>query len=401
MLLKNRWIILAASFAANLCIGSAYAWSVFQKPLIEMFGFSTSQASLAYTISLSLVPFAMILSGKLQGRIGARYTLVIGSIVFGVGIFLAGFTSGIAVLYLTYGFLGGVGIGIVYGCTIPNTVKWFPDRRGFAGGVIAGGFGFGSVVFAPLSTYLINSMDVLATFKIEGVVFFITIACASLLVTAPPPGYKPDGWEPPALAAGTSAVNLNTSEMVKTLKFWILWVMYTIGCVAGLMIIGHASPIGQEKIGISPEMAAAAVAFLGIANTAGRLLWGAISDWIGRYNTLILMYIVTGGMLLLLNSAGNYLIFVISVMGIALSFGGFMGVFPSITADNFGTAHLGINYGVMFMAFGLAAFVGPRLAASIRESSGDYSLAFIIASCMTIAGILCTIYVKISTKKKQ
>jgi len=172
--------------------------------------------------------------------------------------------------------------------------------------------------------------------------------------------------------------------------------------VAGLMIIGHASPIGQEKIGLTPAVAAGAVAFLGLANTCGRMFWGAVSDKIGRYNALMLMYLVNGGMLLLLNSATGYGMFVVAIMGIALSFGGFLGIFPSVTADNFGTKHLGTNYGVMFIAYGLAAFVGPRLAATVKQSNGgDYGMAFIIASAMSIVGILLTFYISSQLKKKN
>ena len=345
MKIQNRWVILAASVLVNLCIGSAYAWSVFQKPLIEMFGFSTSQANLAYTLSLCIAACSVILSGKLQETKGARFTLILGGFIFGAGIFLTGFTTGIAVLYLSYGLLGGVGIGLIYGCTIPNTVKWFPDKRGLAGGAIAAGFGLGSVLFAPLSVYLIDITGVLATFRIEGLAYIIVIVIASSLITSPKEGYKPAGWNPPAQAAGNIIKNYTTGEMIRTGKFWVLWVMCGIGCLAGLMIIGHASPIGQEQVFISPEMAAGAVALLAIANTGGRLFWGAVSDKVGRYNAVILMYILSALMLLLLSNTGSYWLFIISIMGVGLSFGGFMGVFPSITADNFGTLHLGVNYG--------------------------------------------------------
>lgn len=401
---QNRWLVLAASVLANLCIGSAYAWSVFQKPLISLFGWSTTQASLAFTLSLSLVPFAMIVAGKIQDKRGPRVVILIGGLIFGLGIFLTGFSTSILTLYLTYGVLGGVGIGVIYGCTIPNTVKWFPDKRGLSGGLIAGGFGMGSVVFGPLSAKLIAnpSVGVLATFKIEGIIYCIVVVLASLFIVAPQAGHKPAGWEPPVPTVGSapSGINLSAGEMLKTVQFWILWSMYTIGCVAGLMIIGHASPIAQEKIGLSPEVAAGAVAFLGLANTLGRMFWGAISDRIGRYNALILMYMVSGGMMLFLNAASNYWMFVIAIMGIALAFGGFMGIFPSLTADNFGTAHLGTNYGVMFIAYGLAAFVGPRLAATVKQSSGgDYSLAFLITSAMSVAGVLLALYIRASRKK--
>jgi len=384
---------------ANLCIGSAYAWSVFQNPLIDAYGFTTSQTSLAYTISLSITPFAMVLSGRLQSKFSIRPLIILGGTAFGAGIFLAGFTTGIAMLYLTYGVLGGAGIGTVYGCTVPNSVKWFPDKRGLAGGIIAGGFGFGAVLFAPVSANLVSSIGILATFQTLGIAYVAIIAFASMLISAPPAGYQPEGWNPPsAPEAEKPGANLSTGKMMKTAKFWILWVMYTIGCTAGLMIIGHASPIGQERIGITPAVAAVAIVLLSLANTFGRMFWGAISDKLGRYLTLIVMYIMTGAMLLLLNVADSYPVFIVSVMGIALSFGGFLGIFPSITADNFGTQHLGINYGVMFTAYGLAAFVGPRIAAAIRESSGDYSLAFIIASCMGIAGIILTVATIISRK---
>jgi len=221
----------------------------------------------------------------------------------------------------------------------------------------------------------------------------------SLFVTAPPENYRPKGWAPVTLASAGGGVNLTSTQMLRKPKFWILWIMYTIGCVSGLMIIGHASPIGQEQTHITPEVAAGAVALLAVANTIGRLFWGMVSDRIGRYNTLILMYILTGVMLLLLSNADSYGLLIVSLMGIGLSFGGFMGVFPSITADNFGAQHLGVNYGVMFTAFGLAAFIGPRLAAGFRESSGDYSMAFIIASCMSIAGIILTLYMRYTSKK--
>lgn len=400
---QNRWLVLAASVLANLCIGSAYAWSVFQKPLIQIFGWSTTQASLAFTLSLSLVPFAMIIAGRIQDKKGPRWVIFSGGLIFGLGIFLTSFTTNLTILYLTYGLLGGAGIGFIYGCTVPNTVKWFPDKRGMAGGLIAGGFGMGAVVFGPVSASLIASNGVLSTFKLEGIIYAVVVCLASLFIIAPQAGYKPAGWEPPVPAAGTAApVSMTTGEMLRTSKFWILWSMYAIGCVAGLMIIGHASPIGQEKIGLTPAVAAGAVAFLALANTCGRMFWGAVSDKIGRYNALMLMYLVNGGMLLLLNSATGYGMFVVAIMGIALSFGGFLGIFPSVTADNFGTKSLGTNYGVMFIAYGLAAFVGPRLAASVKQSSGgDYSLAFIIASAMSIVGILLTFYISNQIKKQK
>ncbi|MCG8538409.1 MAG: OFA family MFS transporter [Clostridia bacterium] len=398
----NRWIILAASIIINLCIGSAYAWSVFQTPLINIFGWSTAQTSLAFTLNLALLPIAMIFAGRIQDQKGPKVVALVGGLIFGLGIILTGFTSSLTILYLTYGVLGGIGIGTVYACTVANTVKWFPDKRGLAGGLTAAGFGSGAVVFAPLAVSFINNYGVLTSFKILGSIFMVGICICSLLLKSPAQDWKLEGWEPKTNTSSAVNKDKTAKEMIRSSNFYILWGMYTIGCISGLMIIAHASPIGQEVIGLTPEVAAAAVSFLGLSNTIGRIFWGAISDKIGRYNTLIAMYIVSASLLIVLSNAGNFLMFLVGICGIALSFGGFLGIFPSITADNFGAKNLGINYGVLFTAFGVAAVLGPRIAALVKQSSGgDYTRAFIIASVMNIAGIILTVVMKIKSKKVE
>ena len=399
---NNRWLIIGVSFIANVIVGSAYAWSVFASALIAQFGFTGPQVSFAFTLSLGLVPIAMILAGKLHGKIGLRLTVLLGGIVYGAGFALAGFTQSIVILYLTYGTLGGFGIGFVYGSTIPNSVKWFPDKRGLAGGIIAGGFGLGAVVFAPLFSSFIGTIGVLQTFTIFGIILGAVVILASLLIVPPPPDFKPAGWTPPAV--GTAAVNTNLNlgvgGMLKTPRFYVLWLMYTLACTTGLMIISQASLIAQAGAGVTAEVAAVAVTSLALANTGGRFFWGAVSDRIGRYPTLILMYAVTCVSLVLLSFAPSFVLLVIALMGIGLCFGGFLGVFPSITAENFGALNLGMNYGVMFTAFGVAAFVGPQLAASIRETTGSYVAAFITTVVMSAVAIVITIGLYLSRKKR-
>ena len=399
---QNRWIIITVSFIANLIVGSAYAWSVFQPRLIEMFGYTTPQASIAFTLSLGLVPFAMIVGGKVQAKVGVRLTVLLGGIIFGAGFTLGGLfiNESVMSLYITYGMLCGIGIGFVYGCTIPNSVKWFPDKRGLAGGIIAGGFGGGAVVFAPLFRTTIESIGLLETFMLYGIIFGIIVILCSLFISTPPADYAPAGWTPPEAGTGSAVANLNVGEMLKTTRFYILWVIYTLACVTGLMIIAHAGHIAEARIGVTPALAATSVVLLGVANTSGRLFWGAVSDKIGRYPTLALMYAMTAAMLILLTFATGFGLFIVSVMGIGLCFGGFLGVFPSITAENFGTANLGMNYGVVFIAFGVAALVGPRLAASLFESTGYHTMAFIIAMIMSIIALVITIILMLSLKKK-
>ncbi|NLN49457.1 MAG: OFA family MFS transporter [Clostridiales bacterium] len=400
---KNRWVLLAVSICANLCIGSAYAWSVFSKPLQANFGWTATEVNLAYSICLGMIPLAMIVAGKLQDRYGPKWVIFGGGVLFGIAAILVSFITSLSGLYLTYGLMGGIGIGCVYGCTIPNTTKWFPDKRGLAGGLIAGGFGIGAVIFGPVSAALISNIGVLSTFRYEGMIYILVVGLAALYITAPPAGYKPAGWNPPEPASGaasTGAVNLSPGEMLKTPIFWVLFGMYTLACFAGLMIIGHASPIGQEKVGLTAAVAAGAVAFLSLGNTLGRVFWGFVSDKIGRFGTLMIMYSLSAIALFGLVGASTYGLYVVSIMGVAACFGGFFGIFPALTADNFGLKNLGVNYGVLFVSYGIAGTFAPTLAAYLKESSGgDYTTAFFIAIGANVVGIILTVLYKNMTKK--
>lgn len=388
----NRWLVLAAGIVINLCIGSAYAWSVYQKPLIALFNWSTQETSLAFTLSCLLVPVAMIIAGKIQDSRGPKLVIGSGGILFGLGIIGTGFSNNLTFLYLTYGILGGLGIGAVYACTVANTVKFFPDKRGLASGLVVAGFGSGAVVIAPLSSALIEAYGVLSTFKILGLAYLIVICACTTLIKTAPPGYKPQGWNPPAPTAATlSGADKDWRSMLADPRFYILWAIYLIGCVSGLMIIGHASPIGQEVIKLSPATAAMCVGFLALANTAGRIFWGWVSDKVGRYQTVSMMFVLAGLMMASLTQVASFLPFVMVLMAIGLCFGGIMGIFPSITADVFGAKNLGMNYGIIFTAWGAAGLVGPLMAGYFKEiNNGDYTQAFIIAAVLSGIGVVLT-----------
>jgi OFA family oxalate/formate antiporter-like MFS transporter len=389
----NRWLVLTSSVIINLCIGSAYAWSVFQKPLIDVFHWSTSDTSLVFTISFGIVPLAMIVAGKIQDKVGPKTVILVGGFLFGGGILGAGFTHSLAVLYTTYGITAGIGMGTVYACTVANTVKLFPDRRGLASGLVAAGFGSGAVLFAPLSTWLINSYGVLTAFTILGTGHLILIPVLSWFVKAAPPGYAPAGWLPPANPSrSAAAVDKDWTQMLRDPSFYLLWCVYTLGTISGLMIIAHASPYGQEIVKIAPQTAAMVVSALALANTGGRIFWGWVSDKVGRFSTVVVMFVLGGIAMLVLPAVSGLVPFVMVLIVVGLCFGGFMGIFPSITADAFGPKNLGMNYGVMFTAFGLAAFVGPRLAATVKELyDGDYTHAFLIAAAQSLVGIVLTL----------
>ncbi len=392
---NTRWKVLFASTIINMCIGSAYAWSVFQKPLIKMFNWDASDVSIAFTLSLIMLPLSMIVAGRIQDKIGPKLVTMSGGIIFSIGIFSTGFINSLPMLYVTYGLLGGIGIGTVYACTIANTVTWFPDKKGLAGGLTAGGFGFGAVIVAPLAANLIANYGVLSAFKYFGVAYLVIILITSQLLKAPE--------KTTAKNIATTENDMDYKEMLKKPMFYMLWIIFTFGCVSGLLIIGHASPIGQERIGLTPQVASFAVSFIGLSNTFGRLFWGSVSDKMGRYKTLSIMLGFSGVMMMLLYFASGFVPFVISICGIALSFGGFLGIFPSITSDLFGSKNLGNNYGIMLTAYGVAAFVGPRLAATAKEISGGYDHAFIIATILNVIGIVFAIVIakKVSSKSSS
>ena len=392
---RNRWMILISMFVINLCVGSAYAWSVFQKPLITLFQWSTSDTSLAFSISLFMIPIAMILGGRLQPTRGPKFLMFTGGIIFSIGIITAGFTTSLLSLYLTYGLLGGFGIGFIYGTGISNAVKWFPDKRGLAAGLVAAGFALGAVINAPIANGLVQDYGVLKTFQFLGAAYLVITCLASQFVTAPPPGYFPEGWQPSTVGASGPSHDKSWREMLGSFQFYVIWAMYTIACVSGLMIIGHAAPIGQEVIHLDAKTAALAVSLMALANTAGRVLWGWVSDRMGPYPTLVIMFVLSAAMMGVLKYAGSFAPFVIVISVIAACFGGFFAIFPSITADLFGAKNLSMNYGILFTSYGVAAFIGPRLAARVKElNNGDYSIAFLAAAIMCSFAIILTLFAR-------
>lgn len=407
----NRWLILFASLICNVIIGSAYAWSIFRDPLMNAIHCTVSEISIAYSLNLGLVPLAMIVAGQLQDKQGPKKIIFFGGIVFALGIIGAGFSHSLSMIYTTYGVLGGLGIGIVYGCTVPNTVKFFPDKRGLASGLVVGGFGSGAILLGPLSQQLITQFSgtvpgsgVFDALKLLGIIFLVVICACSLLITAPPAGYVPAGWTPPVSASGaaTASVDKNWKEMLGDPIFYVLWLMYVVGCISGLMFIAHASPIAQKATGITPGQAAAIViTALGASNTLGRIFWGWISDKIGRYMSVLLMYVISGLAMLALAKVSTLPAFLVITVAIALCYGGVMGIFPSITADNFGAKYLGMNYGVLFTAFGVAALTGPTFAAKISEMNNkDFSQAFLIAAGLCALGIV-LVLIAMARHKKQ
>jgi len=387
----NRWLILISAIIINICIGTLYAWSVFAMPLGKLFGWAPPALALVFTINHGLSPVAMIGGGYLQDKLGSKTTIIVGGLMFTIGLFLSGYVSQVGLLYLTYSALAGIGGGVIYAGNIGNTVKFFPDKRGLAAGLCAAGYGCGAMLVAPIASALIINYGVLNTFQILGTAFFIIIAICIMFIKKAPAGYKPAGWTPPVVAATAAQPAGNDSKWTQMISegiWWVVMIMLFCGAMSGLMVLAHASPIGQIMFKLTPMNAAFFVSIITLANALGRVGFGALSDRIGRSNTIMIMYIVSALSMLNLAFTTSVAGFVASGIGCGAVFGGFMGTMPTIISDRYGLKNFGVNYGITFIGFSLAAIFGPLTAAKVRVATGNYEQAFWIALGINVVGFV-------------
>jgi len=374
---------------ASMCAGFAYAWSVFLKPLVSIFQWSPANVSLSFTLIMSMAAVTAIFAGKALDYLQPRQVILLGGVLFGGGIAGMGFISSLHHLYVC-ALIAGIGLGTVYpGGTMSNSVRFFPDKRGLASGLLTAGYGIGPVLWAPVSVALIANFDVFTTLKILGAVFFVVIGGFSRMIGTAPDNFRPVGWVPPQqiLHQGHS-VEKNWRQMLKDPLFYFVFGSLTLGAVSGMMLIGHASPIAQEVANISPQAAAAIVGLLAISNTSGRICWGWISDKLGRYAIVMLLFALGGAGMIALASVSSYFSFTCVFMLLGLCFGGFLALMAPLTADLFGAKNLGVNFGIMFLTIAVAAYVGPLLVALIKAGSGSYTQAFITAAFINLAGFV-------------
>ncbi len=415
-LTKKRWLVLVASCIVNICIGTGFAWSVYQTGLlnesVNIFGaqVEASQLALAFTICSGVAPIPMIAGSGLQKKLhGPRNVIWLGGILFGLGLICTSFISSLAMLYVTYGLLAGFGIAFAYGITIGNTVKFFPDKRGLVAGISTAAYGAGSIIFPPIMQALIGSVGVQSTFLILGIAYTVVILVAACFVSEPPEGWVPDGWTPPApkgeVLAKPAVVDKNWKQMLADYRFYLMIIVFTIFATGGLMVVSQGSPMAQAIGGVDAATAATAVSIIAIGNTLGRVIWGWISDKIGRYPALLLMalVVVAGGFFLAaMTESGSYAIFLICALLIAMSYGGSMGVFPALTSDAFGLKNNGVNYGIMFIGFALGGFIGPIIATSLFAATQSYSTALLVVGIMgAVATLLVLWLTKINKSKKK
>ena len=257
---NNRWVIAIAGVFLQIALGAVYAWSVFRVPLAKQFGWSISEVTLTFTISIFVLGFAAFFGGLWLNRKGPRVVAVTGGVLYGLGIFLASFTHRLSWLYLTYGVIGGIGLGLGYIVPVAVLVKWFPDRRGLITGIAVGGFGAGALITAPVATRLIQSVGVLSTFAYLGIAYLIVTVVAGLFMRNPPDGWKPEGWTPTVTQTSQRAGrDFTLNEALKTWQWWALWLLLFLNTCAGISIISQEAPLFQEETGVTAAIAAGMV----------------------------------------------------------------------------------------------------------------------------------------------
>ena len=383
----NRWLAVVGGVSMNLALGSLYAWSVFVSPLEAEFGWSRTQTSWVFTIAIVTFAVSTVLAGRIQDVRGPRICAAIGATLVGLGFILGSFTTSLAYLYIAFGFVVGLGNGFGYATPIPVGSKWFPDKRGLVVGLMVAGYGGGSAIFAPVATALIDAVGWQATFRILGIILFAMGMVGTWLLRNPPAGYQPEGWSP-AAAPGRTQRDIPTGEMLGMPNFYFLWVAYCLGTTAGLMTISQLVPFAQSA-GMGATAAAFAVTVGAIGNAAGRIASGWLSDLVGRLMTLRVMILVSAlAMPALFAWREEAFLLYLFVVVVYWCFGTQLSVFASTSADFFGTKHLGLNYGLLFTAYGVAGLIGPIIAGLVFDTFNDYRYAFFIAAGLAVVALL-------------
>jgi len=387
----NRWIIAVAGICMQIALGAVYAWSVFRTPLATQFGWTIAEVTLTFTISIFVLGIAAFFGGLWLNRKGPRVVAVTGGVLYGLGVFLASFSANkLWWLYVSYGLIGGLGLGFAYIVPVAVLVKWFPDRRGLIAGIAVGGFGAGALITAPVATYLIKSVGVLDTFAYLGAAYLIVTVVTAFFMQNPPEGWRPIGWTPPASqVAQRAGGDYTLSGALRTWQWYALWLLLFLNTFAGISVISQEAPIFQELVGVTAVVAASMVGIASIGNAVGRVFWAWVSDLITRRATFLVMFLLQVLLFWLLARANMVAGMTVLTFVVLMCYGGGFGTMPAFAADYFGSKNVGPIYGLMLTAWGTASAVGPLLIAYLRQSTGAYYRPLhVIAVVMAVSAVL-------------
>jgi OFA family oxalate/formate antiporter-like MFS transporter len=360
----NRWLIAAAAFCMQLALGAVYGWSVLLDPLAELHGATRGEVGLTFTVTLAVVGATAGFGGLLHNRHGPRAVATAAGLLYGAGTMLSGAATGVGGLYLAHGVLGGVGLGLGYIVPLAMLIRWFPDRRGCITGVAVAGFGLGALLTCPVAAAAIGAFGVRPTLFGLGAAYLALVVGAAQVFRAAPEGYAPPGWAP-APARAERRRDWSLGEALRSPRWWLLWSILALNVTAGAALLSVAAPLAREFTGADAAAAALFVGALSVFNGAGRVLWGAVSDSVGRAPALFGMFALQAFAFAALAGAGDPAALLVPAAIVAICFGGGFAVMPAFAADVFGPRNAGTVYGAMLTAWSAGATAGPVLIASV------------------------------------
>ena len=414
--MKNKWLIALSAVGIHICIGSVYAWSVLTRPIMNSMGFSLKEVTWIFSIAILFLGLSAGFLGDYVEKYGPRKSGLTSMCFFGSGMFgsaLALHFHSLPLLYLFYGVIGGIGLGIGYITPVSTLVKWFPKNRGFATGLAIMGFGFASLIAGPLMQRLVVHFGLIPNFLILGCVYMMVMAASSLYLAPPPAAASSPAVEkrigkitPVASTANKGEKKLfpgidqfTAKEALHTWHFYALWWIFFINIACGIALLAVASPMAQEVTGMTPTEAAAMVGIIGLVNGAGRIVWSTISDYLGRRNVYALFFLLEIGCFYALASTTDSVSFRLLVLLIISCYGGGFSCMPAYLSDLFGTKQLSAIHGKILTAWGMAGIAGPLLLSLIYENTRSYSLTLYCFSACFILNLVIALILRWRTSE--
>lgn len=400
--MRNRWFIALAAIGLHISIGSVYAWSVLTRPIMADMGFTLSQTTWTFSLAILMLGLSAGFLGSFAEKIGPKKSGLLAMLFWVTGLLGTAYALSIhnlTLLYLFYGIIGGIGLGIGYITPVSTLVKYFPNRPGFATGLAIMGFGFASLIAGPLMQYLVAQVGLVDTFIILGVIYLVIMGASSLYLKAPQPKH------PTRTTKDKSAMYVHTHGMLandamKTWQFGALWWVFFINITCGIDLLSLASPMAQEAIGMTPTAAASLVGIIGIFNGGGRIAWSTISDYLGRAQTYILFFIIEIVAFYLLAQTNSALTFQILILLIITCYGGGFSCMPAYLADLYGIRQLSTIHGRILTAWGLAGIAGPMLVSYFHEAGYGYTTALECFAALFVLNTIIAIILKIYSKRR-
>ncbi len=384
--LTRGWVVTLAGLGINLVLGALYAWSVMGKALVVQWKWSKADAGLPFAICTASFAIMMIFAGRMQDKMGPRRVAQLGGLLFGAGLAASSLAHTPLTMALTFGVLGGIGIGLGYSATTPAAIKWFPPaRKGLITGLVVAGVGSAAIYIAPLTQWLLGRTTIQNTFLVLGAGAFVLILLFSLILSNPPADFRPAVAAPAAGAPRPAAVagrDRDWPEMLRTPQFYLLWLIYVLAATAGLMLISNVAIIAKEQA--AWEAGFVGVMILAGFNTLGRIVSGYVSDRMGRTRTMLVAFGLQAVNMALFAQYDSVALIMFGTAFTGLCYGTIFTLMPAATADFYGVRNLGVNYGFVFTGFGVAGVLGSRYGGMIRDLFGSFSKAYLICAAMLV-----------------